>query len=167
MPQDTTLFNRTLRENIAYNLPAELSTQEHLEEAARRSLASEFINDLPKRFETEVGERGIKLSAGQRQRIAIARALIREKPIIILDEATSALDSESEQRIKEAFENLWQGKTVIAIAHRLSTLRNMDRIIVISKGEIVETGSHNELLAQGGIYKQLWERQSGSMIGEA
>ena len=166
VPQDTALFNRTLRENIAYNLPPELCTQEHLEEAARRSLASEFIEPLPEGFETEVGERGIKLSAGQRQRIAIARALIREKPIIILDEATSALDSESEQRIKEAFENLWEGKTVIAIAHRLSTLRNMDRIIVLSKGEIVEAGSHNELLAQGGIYKHLWERQSGSMLGE-
>jgi ATP-binding cassette subfamily B protein len=166
VPQDTALFNRTLRENIAYNLPPALSTQEHLEEAARRSLASEFIDQLPKRFETQVGERGIKLSAGQRQRIAIARALIREKPIIILDEATSALDSESEERIKEAFENLWEGKTVIAIAHRLSTLRNMDRIIVLSKGEIVESGSHDELLAHGGIYKHLWERQSGAMIGE-
>lgn len=166
VPQDTALFNRTLRENIAYNLPPALSTQEHLEEAARRSLASEFIDQLPKRFETQVGERGIKLSAGQRQRIAIARALIREKSIIILNEATSALDSESEERIKEAFENLWEGKTVIAIAQRLSTLRNMDRIIVLSKGEIVESGSHDELLSHGGIYKHLWERQSGAMIGE-
>ncbi len=164
VPQDTALFDRTLRENIAYNLPPALSTQEHLEEAARRSFASEFINQLPERFETSVGERGIKLSAGQRQRIAIARALIREKPIIILDEATSALDSESEERIKEAFENLWQGKTVIAIAHRISTLRNMDRIIVLSKGAIVESGSHDELLAHGGIYKHLWDRQSGAMI---
>ena len=166
VPQDTALFNGTLRENIAYNLPPALCAQEHLEEAARRSLASEFIDRLPERFETLVGERGIKLSAGQRQRIAIARALIREKPIIILDEATSALDSESEERIKEAFENLWAGKTVIAIAHRLSTLRNMDRIIVLSRGEIVESGSHDDLLAHGGIYKHLWERQSGAMIGQ-
>lgn len=162
VPQDTTLFNRTLRDNIAYNVPLDRNNQEHLEDVARRSLAAEFIERLPHGFATVVGDRGVKLSAGQRQRIAIARALMRDKPIIILDEATSALDSESEHYIKEALENMWQGRTVIAIAHRLSTLQRMDRILVFSHGQVVESGSHHELLERGKVYRQLWERQVGS-----
>ncbi len=113
-----------------------------------------------------VGERGVKLSGGQRQRIAIARAIVRDAPILVLDEATSSLDSESERHIQKALENMWQHKTVIAIAHRLSTLRHMDRIIVMDEGRIVEEGTHSELLEQNGTYAKLWAHQSGGFIDE-
>ena len=132
--------------------------------AARRAHAHEFIARIPDGYDALVGERGVKLSAGQRQRIAIARAFLDDKPILVLDEATSALDSESEVLVQTALEELWEGKTVIAIAHRLSTLRNMDRIVVLDEGRIVEQGSHPDLVEQGGIYARLWAHQSGGFL---
>ncbi|MCL9795986.1 ABC transporter ATP-binding protein [Frankia sp. AgKG'84/4] len=163
VPQDTALFHRSIRENITYGAAAEVS-QEQVEAAALRAHAHDFIIKAPAGYDTLVGERGIRLSTGQRQRIAIARAFLDDKPILILDEATSALDSESEVLVQHALEQLWSGKTVIAVAHRLSTLLTMDRIIVLAGGKIVEQGSHRELLDLGGRYRALWERQSGGMI---
>ena len=141
-------------------------------EAARKAHALDFIAHLsdPRGrtgFEAHVGERGVKLSGGQRQRIAIARVLLKDAPILILDEATSALDSEVEAAIQESFFELMAGKTVIAIAHRLSTIAAMDRLIVLDKGAIVETGSHEELLRHGGLYASLWRRQSGGFLDAA
>jgi ABC-type multidrug transport system fused ATPase/permease subunit len=159
IPQDTSLFNRTLMENIRYGRPA--ATDEEVMMAARRAHAHEFIVELEKGYHTLVGERGIKLSGGQRQRIAIARAILRDAPILLLDEATSALDSHSEQIIQEAMREAMVGKTVIAIAHRLSTVMDMDRLLVLQRGVIVADGSHAELLRQGGLYAELWQRQSG------
>ena len=128
--------------------------------------ADEFIRLLPQGYETYVGERGVKLSGGQRQRISIARALLKDSPILILDEATSALDSESEEAIQQALEKLMEGRTVIAIAHRLSTLRQMDRRLVMQEGTLIEDGNHNELLAQGGLYARLWNSQVGGFLSE-
>ncbi|WP_261565725.1 ABC transporter ATP-binding protein [Frankia gtarii] len=162
VPQDTTLFHRSIRDNITYGTAA-AATQEQIESAARRAHAHGFISQAPEGYDTIVGERGIKLSTGQRQRIAIARAFLDAKPILILDEATSALDSESEVLVQHALEELWRDKTVIAVAHRLSTLLNMDRIIVLDAGGIVEQGSHRELLDRHGKYRALWQRQSGEM----
>jgi ATP-binding cassette, subfamily B, bacterial len=159
IPQDTSLFNRTLIENIRYGRPG--ATDEEVMAAARRAHAHEFILELEHGYQTLVGERGIKLSGGQRQRIAIARAILRNAPILLLDEATSALDSHSEQIIQEAMRAAMVGKTVIAIAHRLSTVMDMDRLIVLQRGVIVADGSHAELLRQGGLYAELWYRQSG------
>jgi ABC-type multidrug transport system fused ATPase/permease subunit len=159
IPQDTSLFNRTLIENIRYGRPE--ATDEEVTLAARRAHAHDFIVELEQGYHTLVGERGIKLSGGQRQRIAIARAILRDAPILLLDEATSALDSHSEQIIQEAMRAAMVGKTVIAIAHRLSTVMDMDRLIVLQRGVIVADGSHAELLRQGGLYAELWERQSG------
>ena len=159
IPQDTSLFNRTLIENIRYGRPG--ATDDEVETAARRAHAHEFIVELENGYQTLVGERGIKLSGGQRQRIAIARAILRNAPILLLDEATSALDSHSEQVIQEAMREAMVGKTVIAIAHRLSTVMDMDRLIVLQRGVIVADGSHSELLRQGGLYAELWYRQSG------
>jgi ATP-binding cassette, subfamily B, bacterial len=159
IPQDTSLFNRTLMENIRYGRPN--ATDEEIMVAARRAHAHEFIVELEHGYQTLVGERGIKLSGGQRQRIAIARAILRNAPILLLDEATSALDSHSEQIIQEAMREAMVGKTVIAIAHRLSTVMDMDRLIVLQRGVIVADGSHSELLRQGGLYADLWYRQSG------
>ncbi|MCK9896166.1 ABC transporter ATP-binding protein [Frankia sp. AgB32] len=163
VPQDTALFHRSIRSNITYGAAAEVS-QEKVELAALRAHAHEFISRAPAGYDTLVGERGIRLSTGQRQRIAIARAFLDDKPILILDEATSALDSESEVLVQHALEQLWCGKTVIAVAHRLSTLLNMDRIVVLDGGGIVEQGAHRDLLDLGGRYRSLWERQSGGMI---
>ena len=128
--------------------------------------ATEFIQTLPTQYETLVGERGVKLSGGQRQRIAIARAILKNAPILVLDEATSALDSASEVLIQEALHALMEGKTVIAIAHRLSTLREMDRIVVLDKGNIAESGTHDELVKKGGVYAGLWAHQIGGFIQE-
>lgn len=165
--QDTSLLHRSVRDNIAYGKP-DASDAEILE-AARRANALEFISgleDLKGRsgLDAHVGERGVKLSGGQRQRIAIARVFLKDAPILVLDEATSALDSEVEAAIQENLFELMQGKTVIAIAHRLSTISAMDRLIVLDQGNILEEGSHDELVEQGGIYSDLWSRQSGGFI---
>jgi ATP-binding cassette subfamily B multidrug efflux pump len=133
-------------------------------EAAKRAHAHEFIVKLPEAYETMVGERGVKLSGGQRQRIAIARAILKDAPILILDEATSALDSEVEAAIQDTLYGMMKGKTVIAIAHRLSTIAQMDRILVLDAGKIVEDGDHDALLAQGGLYSDFWARQSGGFL---
>jgi ATP-binding cassette subfamily B protein len=134
--------------------------------AAKKASAHQFIKKSPNGYESLVGDRGIKLSGGQRQRIAIARAFLKNSPILILDEATAALDSETESVIQESFEKLSHGRTTIVIAHRLSTLRNMDRIIVMSHGKIAESGTHNQLLRRNGIYAKLWHMQSGGFIAE-
>jgi ABC-type multidrug transport system fused ATPase/permease subunit len=159
IPQDTSLFHRTLMENIRYGRPG--ATDEEVVAAARRAHAHDFIMELEQGYQTLVGERGLKLSGGQRQRIAIARAILRDAPILLLDEATSALDSHSEQMIQEAMREAMRGKTVIAIAHRLSTVMDMDRLIVLARGRIVADGTHSQLLRQGGVYAELWRKQSG------
>jgi ATP-binding cassette subfamily B protein len=164
VPQDPVLFHRSLFENIAYGKPG--ATQEEVEMVARRAHAHEFIEKLPQGYETLVGERGVKLSGGERQRVAIARALLKDAPIVVLDEATSSLDSASEQKVQEAFDELVSGRTTIAIAHRLSTIRHMDRIVVIENGAVAEEGSHDELIAHGGIYADLWNHQVGGFIAE-
>jgi ATP-binding cassette subfamily B protein len=160
VPQDPVLFHRTLMENIRYG--RRNATDEEVMRAANLAHCNEFIDNLPKGYDTYVGERGIKLSGGERQRVAIARAILKNAPILVLDEATSSLDSESEMLIQDALQNLIEGKTVIVIAHRLSTIRSMDRIIVISHGKIVEEGVHDELVKkEDGLYKKLWDIQSG------
>jgi len=165
--QDTSLLHRSVRENILYGRPD--ATEEMMRAAAEQAEAAEFIETLsdPKGrqgYDAHVGERGVKLSGGQRQRIAIARVLLKNAPILVLDEATSALDSEVEAAIQGQLQMLMQGKTVIAIAHRLSTIAMMDRLVVLDKGVIVEQGSHAELVDSGGIYSQLWARQSGGFL---
>ncbi|MFN7101427.1 MAG: ABC transporter ATP-binding protein [Pseudorhizobium sp.] len=167
--QDTSLLHRSIRDNIAYGKPQ--ASDAEIIEAARRANSWEFIqglSDMQGRtgLDAHVGERGVKLSGGQRQRVAIARVFLKDAPILVLDEATSALDSEVEAAIQENLFSLMEGKTVIAIAHRLSTLTEMDRLIVLDKGRIVETGSHQELANSGGIYADLWSRQSGGFIGD-
>jgi len=165
VPQEPALFHRSLRENIAYGkLDA---TDEEIVDVAQKAEAHDFIRELPDGYETLVGERGVKLSGGQRQRIAIARAMLKNAPILLLDEATSALDSESEVAIQKALHELMEGKTVVAIAHRLSTLKEMDRIIVLEGGQIVEDGTHSELKEQeGGVYAKLWSHQAGGFLVE-
>ncbi|MCL2017552.1 MAG: ABC transporter ATP-binding protein/permease [Alphaproteobacteria bacterium] len=162
IPQEPTMFNRTLKENIGYGRPG--ATDAEIRRAAKRASADGFIMEAPKKYDSLVGDRGIKLSGGQRQRIAIARAFLRNAPILILDEATAALDSETEATIQKSFEELSKGRTTIAIAHRLSTLRNMDRIVVLDRGRVVENGSHSALLKKKGIYARLWKMQSGGFI---
>ncbi len=164
VPQEPVLFHRSLHENIAYGNPK--ATPEQVRKAAHLAHAAEFIEKLPDGYETLVGERGVKLSGGQRQRIAIARAILKDAPIILLDEATSALDSESEKLIQAALNKLMQGRTTIVIAHRLSTIQKMDRIVVMDDGAIVEQGSHTELLQKKGAYAKLWQHQSGGFIEE-
>ena len=164
VPQESSLFHRSIFENIAYGRPD--ATDEEVYEAARLANADEFINQLPDGYDTLVGERGVKLSGGQRQRIAIARAILKDAPILVLDEATSALDSESEALIQEALRNLMQGRTSIVVAHRLSTIAGLDEIVVLNEGKIVEQGSHQELLKKGGEYAKLWSRQSGAFLEE-
>lgn len=162
IPQDPSLFHRSLRENIRYGRP-DASDQE-VEEAAKKAHAHGFICHLPAGYDALVGERGVKLSGGQRQRIAIARAILKNAPILILDEATSQLDSVTEQDIQDSLWNLMQDKTTIVVAHRLSTLIRMDRILVFDQGKIVQDGSHLELLSQEGLYKTLWDAQVGGFL---
>ena len=162
VPQETALFHRTIAENIAYAKPD--ATQAEIERAAKLANAHEFIEQLPNGYETLVGERGIKLSGGQRQRVAIARAILKDAPILVLDEATSALDSESEALIQDALVKLMKGRTSIVVAHRLSTIASLDRIIVLDGGKIVEQGTHAQLLKKGGEYSHLWSRQSGAFL---
>ena len=158
IPQDTSLFHRTIAQNIAYGrLNASMAD---IKKAAVKAWADEFIRDLPQGYQTKVGEKGVKLSGGERQRIAIARAIVKNSPILILDEATSSLDSKTEKYIQRAMKNLMKGKTVIAAAHRLSTLKEMDRIIVLNNGCIAEQGTIAELLALNGLFKNFWDIQS-------
>jgi ATP-binding cassette subfamily B protein len=164
VPQEPILFHRSIRDNIKYG--SLNATDSEVEEVAKKAQAHGFITALAKGYDTLVGERGVKLSGGQRQRIAIARAMLKNAPILILDEATSALDSESEVAIQRALHELMVGKTVVAIAHRLSTLREMDRIIVLDSGVIVEDGTHDALVKYGGIYARLWEHQAGGFLQE-
>ena len=162
VPQDPVLFHRTLKENILYGRRD--ATDEEVIDAAKKANCHEFISTLPYGYETFVGERGIKLSGGERQRVSIARAILKNAPILVLDEATSSLDSESESLIQEALRELMKGRTTIVIAHRLSTIMQMDRIVVIDKGSVVASGTHRDLLEREGIYKKLWEIQAGGFI---
>jgi ATP-binding cassette subfamily B protein len=164
IPQEPTMFNRTLRENIEYGKPG--ATDAEIRRASKRAMAHEFIIGTDKKYDSMVGDRGIKLSGGQRQRVAIARAFLKDAPILVLDEATSALDSETEVCIQQSFDELADGRTTLAIAHRLSTLRNMDRIVVLKDGHVVEQGAHSTLLRRGGEYARLWKMQSGGFIQE-
>jgi subfamily B ATP-binding cassette protein MsbA len=155
--QETILFNDTIKGNIAYG--QQVVSQEEVEKAARKAYAHDFIIKLPQGYDTVIGDRGIKLSGGERQRIAIARALLKNPPILILDEATSQLDTESERIVQEALDRLIEGRTVLMIAHRLSTVKNAHRIVVLDKGKIVEQGTHAELVQKGGFYKRLYLMQ--------
>lgn len=160
VPQDTALFHRTIAENIAYGRPG--ASKQEIQAAAEKAHAHEFIVALPQGYDTLVGERGVKLSGGERQRVAIARAILKDAPILVLDEATSALDTTSEHFIQEALHELMQGRTTIVIAHRLSTVREMDRIVVLENGRLAEEGSHAELIRHDGIYAGFWHRQTSS-----
>ena len=162
VPQESILFHRTIAENISYGKPG--ATLEEIREAARQANALEFIEKLPQGFDTITGERGVKLSGGQRQRVVIARAMLADCPILVLDEATSALDSESERLVQEALARLMAGRTSIVVAHRLSTVASLDRIVVLADGKIAEDGPHAELIAQDGEYALLWGRQTGAYL---
>ena len=160
--QEPVLFHRTLAENIAYANPA--ASQATIERAARLANAHDFIVRLPRGYATLVGERGVKLSGGERQRVALARAFLADAPILILDEATSSLDSHSETLIQDAMERLMQGRTCIVIAHRLSTVRALDRILVFDRGRIAEEGSHADLMQRAGIYRDLFTHQAAGLL---
>ena len=167
--QDSALLHRSVRENIMYGDPT--ATEDQMIAAAQKAEAHDFILDLEDSegnigYDARVGERGVKLSGGQRQRIALARVILKDPPILILDEATSALDSEVEAAIQQTLHKMMEGKTVIAIAHRLSTIAQMDRIIVMEQGRVIEDGTHDSLLAEGGKYAQFWARQSGGFLGQ-
>ena len=166
--QDTALLHRSIRDNLRYGKPG--ASDDELWQAVRKARADAFIPTLDdsqggRGMDAQVGERGVKLSGGQRQRIAIARVLLKDAPILVLDEATSALDSEVEAAIQESLDSLMEGKTVIAIAHRLSTIARMDRLVVIDQGQVIETGTHAELIAHGGLYARLWQHQTGGFVG--
>jgi len=166
--QETAMFNRSVRDNIAYGRPD--ASDAEIQQAARKAEAHDFIISMQDHkgrwgYDAHLGERGVKLSGGQRQRIALARAILKDSPILVLDEATSALDSEVEAAIQTALERVMQGKTVLAIAHRLSTIARMDRIVVMDQGRIVEQGTHDQLLAKSGLYARYWQRQSGGFMG--
>ncbi|MGW5471241.1 ABC transporter ATP-binding protein [Streptomyces chartreusis] len=165
VPQDPAMFHRTLRDNIAFGRPD--ADDAEIRRAAEAAHVTEFADALPLGFDTMVGERGIKLSGGQRQRVALARAILRDAPILLLDEATSALDSESEILVQEALWRLMEGRTALVVAHRLSTVAGMDRLVVLDRGRIVEQGSHDELLARDGAYAKLWQHQSGGFLDES
>ncbi|MEZ5294073.1 MAG: ABC transporter ATP-binding protein [Vicinamibacterales bacterium] len=164
VPQDPSMFHRSIADNIRFGRPG--ATDADVRRAARLAHAAEFIEALPGGYDTLVGERGIKLSGGQRQRVAIARAILKDAPILVLDEATSALDSESEALIQDALWTLMQGRTALVIAHRLSTVRSMDELVVLERGRVVERGTHAALLARQGEYATLWSRQSGGFLVE-
>lgn len=164
VPQDPVLFHRSLLDNIQFGRPK--ASKEAVIEASKKAHAHDFISRLPYGYDTLVGERGVKLSGGQRQRVAIARAILKDAPIIVLDEATSALDSGSEKLIQDALWKLMENRTAIVVAHRLSTVQRLDRIIVLDDGKIVEDGTHQELLAKKGLYAQLWTHQSGGFLQE-
>lgn len=165
VPQDTVLFNDTIRYNIAYG--RDNATEEEIIAAAKAAQIHDFVSSLPEGYDTAVGERGLKLSGGEKQRVGIARTLLKDPPLLLLDEATSALDTETEQSIKEALARAGHGRTVITIAHRLSTIAEADRIVVLEKGEIVEEGTHNDLLEREGRYAQLWHRQQSEETAAA
>ncbi|MEO0363395.1 MAG: ATP-binding cassette domain-containing protein, partial [Pseudomonadota bacterium] len=166
--QETSMFNRPASENIFYGRPD--AGWDEMIEAAREAEAHDFIQELEdvkgrRGYDAHLGERGVKLSGGQRQRIALARAILKDAPVLALDEATSALDSEVEAAIQESLDRLMEGRTVVAIAHRLSTIARMDRIVVMEEGRVAEIGAHQDLLARGGLYAGFWGRQSGGFIG--
>jgi ATP-binding cassette subfamily B protein len=165
IPQEPILFHRTIRENILYGRPT--ATEEELIKASEMAHCDKFIKKLPDGYNTNVGERGSKLSGGERQRIVIARAILANSPILILDEATSALDSVTERYIGDSLKKLMKNRTCIVVAHRLSTLTQMDRILVFEKGKVIEDGNHETLLALGGQYTKLWQMQTGDKIPEA
>ena len=162
VPQEALLFHRSIAENIAYGRPD--ATMEQIREAAAQANALDFIENLPEGFDTVTGERGVKLSGGQRQRVAIARALLADCPVLVLDEATSALDSESEALVQDALSKLMRGRTCIVVAHRLSTVASLDRIVVLDHGKITEDGPHADLVAANGEYANLWNRQTGAYL---
>ncbi|MER8236740.1 ABC transporter ATP-binding protein [Streptomyces sp. NPDC094049] len=164
VPQEPVMFHRTLRENIAFARPD--ATDAEVRRAAEAAHVTEFADGLPEGFGTMVGERGVKLSGGQRQRVALARAILRDAPVLLLDEATSALDSESEVLVQDALWRLMEGRTALVVAHRLSTVATMDRLVVVDRGRIVEQGTHQELLTAGGSYAKLWQHQSGGFLDD-
>jgi ATP-binding cassette subfamily B protein len=164
VPQEPMMFHRSIADNIAFGKPE--ANRKEVETAAKQACADEFIEKLPKKYDTLVGERGVKLSGGQRQRIAIARAIIKGAPILVLDEATSALDSESEKLIQDAMDELMIGRTSVVVAHRLSTIAKLDRIIVLDNGKIIEDGTHQKLIELNGTYAHLWKQQSGGFLRE-
>jgi ATP-binding cassette, subfamily B, heavy metal transporter len=165
VPQDVVLFNDTLRYNIAYGRPD--ATQAELDEAAERAQLSAFIARAPQGWDTRVGERGLKLSGGEKQRVGIARVILKDPKILVLDEATSSLDSRTEAEVQDALEEASRGRTTIVVAHRLSTIAGADRIIVLKDGRVVEEGSHMQLVARDGEYAELWRRQAEEPQGVA
>jgi ATP-binding cassette subfamily B protein len=164
-PQDPQMLHRSIAENIWYGRPGPID-MDLVHEVARAAHVDEFVRELPDGYDTVVGERGLKLSGGQRQRVAIAQAMLKGAPVLILDEATSSLDSESERYVQEALWRLMASSTALVVAHRLSTIAHLDRIVVIDSGRVVETGTHRELLLAGtpGTYRRLWEHQSGGFL---